>query len=234
MTATTQIMTEADTCRALVTPKLIEAGWSNAPHVIGEQRTFTNGRIIVTGGRVRRGKQKRADYLLYYRRDYPLAVVEAKKLGLSAETGVQQAKEYAEILGLKFAYATNGHRIIEIDYTWIRAHNEQATVKVFGQDYNPPFGVDWKAEKKTIDRWPNFRGYNGKLPRINDGALLFLLYMMSKFQDYQAGDRDKPGSRTAIVFNGSPLFTGGGESEIHRWIIEPTLPPSTIHHQIKQ
>lgn len=117
MTATTQIMTEADTCRELVTPKLVEAGWGNAPHVIGEQRTFTNGRIIVTGGRVRRGKQKRADYLLYYRRDYPLAVVEAKEVGLPAETGVQQAREYAEILGLKFAYATNGHRIIEIDYT---------------------------------------------------------------------------------------------------------------------
>ncbi|QHP53709.1 SAM-dependent DNA methyltransferase [Pectobacterium carotovorum subsp. carotovorum] len=149
---------------------------------------------------------------------------------------------------------------------WIRAHNDQATVKVFGQDYNPrsyavaasdllikghkdgqvvlgntlindpfpdhrfdyllanpPFGVDWKAEKKIIDRWPNFRGYSGKLPRINDGALLFLLYMMSKFQDYKAGDRDKPGSRAAVVFNGSPLFTGGvgsGESEIRRWIIE--------------
>ncbi len=117
MTATTQIMTEADTCRELVTPKLVDAGWGNAPHVIGEQRTFTNGRIIVTGGHVRRGKQKRADYLLYYRRDYPLAVVEAKELGLPAETGVQQAREYAEILGLKFAYATNGHRIIEIDYT---------------------------------------------------------------------------------------------------------------------
>ena len=149
---------------------------------------------------------------------------------------------------------------------WIRAHNEQATVKVFGQDYNPrsyavaasdllikghkdglvvlgntltddpfpeqrfdyllanpPFGVDWKTEKKVIDRWPNFRGYSGKLPRINDGALLFLLYMMSKFQDYKPGSRDKPGSRTAVVFNGSPLFTGGagsGESDIRRWIIE--------------
>jgi hypothetical protein len=88
-----------------------------APHAIGEQRTFTNGRIIVAGGKVRRGKQKRADYLLYYRRDFPLAVVEAKEIGLPAETGVQQAREYAEILGLKFAYATNGHRIIEIDYT---------------------------------------------------------------------------------------------------------------------
>nr|WP_192805033.1 DEAD/DEAH box helicase family protein [Noviherbaspirillum aerium] len=111
------VITEADTCREFVTPKLVEAGWGAAPHVIGEQRSFTNGRIIVAGGKVRRGKQRRADYLLYYRRDYPLAVVEAKEIGSPAETGVQQAREYAEILGLKFAYATNGHRIIEIDYT---------------------------------------------------------------------------------------------------------------------
>jgi len=150
---------------------------------------------------------------------------------------------------------------------WIRAHNEQATVKVYGQDYNPrsyavaasdllikgqkdsrvelgntltddrfsdmhrfdyllanpPFGVDWKAEKKEIDRWPNFRGYTGKLPRINDGALLFLLHMISKFAEYQPGNKDFPGSRAAIVFNGSPLFTssaGSGESDIRRWIIE--------------
>jgi type I restriction enzyme R subunit len=111
------VITEADTCREFVTPRLIEAGWGAAPHTIGEQRSFTNGRIIVAGGKVRRGKQKRADYLLYYRRDYPLAVVEAKEISLPVETGVQQAREYAQILGLKFAYATNGHRIIEIDYT---------------------------------------------------------------------------------------------------------------------
>ena len=58
------VMTEADTCREFVTPRLVDAGWSVGPHAIGEQRTFTNGRIIVAGGRVRRGKQKRADYLL--------------------------------------------------------------------------------------------------------------------------------------------------------------------------
>ena len=111
------ILTEADTCRELVTPKLLEAGWGASPRAIGEQRSFTNGRIIVTGGKTRRGQQKRADYLLYYQRDFPLAVVEAKDAGLPAENGVQQARDYAEILGLKFAYATNGRRIIEIDYT---------------------------------------------------------------------------------------------------------------------
>jgi type I restriction enzyme, R subunit len=110
------VMTEADTCREFVTPGLVAAGWGAAPHAIGEQRTFTDGRIRVVGGRVRRGKQKRADYILYFRRDYPLAVVEAKEVGVSAESAVQQARDYAEILGLKFAYATNGRRIIEIDY----------------------------------------------------------------------------------------------------------------------
>ena len=77
------VLTEADTCREFVTPRLVDAGWGAAPHAIGEQRSFTNGRIIVAGGKVRRGKQKRADYLLYYRRDYPLAVVEAKNQFIS-------------------------------------------------------------------------------------------------------------------------------------------------------
>ena len=71
-------MTEADTCREFVTPKLVTAGWGTSESVIGEQHSFTNGRIIVAGGKVRRGKQRRADYLLYYRRDMPLAVVEAR------------------------------------------------------------------------------------------------------------------------------------------------------------
>jgi type I restriction enzyme R subunit len=65
-------MTEADTCREFVTPKLVNAGWAAAPCFIGEQHSFTNGSIIVAGGKVRRGRQERADYLLYFRRDCPL------------------------------------------------------------------------------------------------------------------------------------------------------------------
>ena len=86
-------------------------------HVINEQRTFTDGRILFAGGKARRGPQKRADYLLRYRPDFPIAVVEAKAHYRLAGDGMQQAKEYAEILGLKFAYATNGTEIIEFDYT---------------------------------------------------------------------------------------------------------------------
>lgn len=111
------VHTEADTCREFVTPALQQAGWDKSPHAIGEQHAITAGRIVLVGGKPRRGKQRRADYILYLRRDFPIAVVEAKEIGLPAENGVQQAREYAEMLGLRFAYATNGRRIIEIDYT---------------------------------------------------------------------------------------------------------------------
>jgi len=90
---------------------------------------------------------------------------------------------------------------------------------------NPPFGVDWsKAAREVNDEHDNL-GHGGRfgagLPRKNDGSLLFLLHMLSKMKPV---NRTSPGgSRVAIVFNGSPLFTGGagsGESEIRRWIIE--------------
>jgi len=110
------VSNEADTCRKFVLPKLVEAGWDNEPHRINEQITFTDGRIVLAGNKVKRRPQKRADYLLRYTRDYLIAVVEAKPDYLSAGDGLQQAKEYAEILGLKFAYATNGIEIIEFDY----------------------------------------------------------------------------------------------------------------------
>ncbi|HOV87371.1 MAG TPA: DEAD/DEAH box helicase family protein [Syntrophobacteraceae bacterium] len=109
-------MNEADTCRKYVVPKLVAAGWDEEPHSITEQRSFTDGRIMVSGGKVRRGKQKRADYLLRYTRDFPLAVVEAKSLYATSSSGLEQAKEYAEILGLKFAYSTNGKGICEFDF----------------------------------------------------------------------------------------------------------------------
>lgn len=108
------VLTEADTCRKYVLPKLYEGGWDDDQ--ITEQKTFTDGRIIVAGSKIKRGKQKRADYLLRYRPDFTIAVVEAKAAYKEPGDGLQQAKEYAEILGLKFAYSTNGHGIVEHDF----------------------------------------------------------------------------------------------------------------------
>jgi type I restriction enzyme R subunit len=110
-------MSEADTCRKLVVPKLLGSGWDAEPHSIAEQRTITDGRIIPAGKGFVRKPPKRVDFLLRYTRDFPLAVVEAKPGYKTAADGLQQAKLYAEMLGLKFAYATNGHDIIEFDYS---------------------------------------------------------------------------------------------------------------------
>jgi type I restriction enzyme M protein len=91
---------------------------------------------------------------------------------------------------------------------------------------NPPFGVDWKKQQKEIQREHEKRGFDGRfgagLPRVNDGALLFLQHMWSKREDVKPKEH-KEGSRLAIVFSGSPMFTGGagsGESEIRRWLLE--------------
>ena len=110
------VTSEADTCRKYVVPKLQAAGWDNEPYSIAEQRTITDGRIVPRGQGFLRKPPKRVDYLLRYRRDLPLAVVEAKAGYKTALDGVQQARQYAEMLGLKFAYATNGQELIEIDY----------------------------------------------------------------------------------------------------------------------
>lgn len=110
-------MSEADTCRKFVVPKLQAAGWETEPHSMAEQRTFTDGRIVVNQQGTRRRSRKRADYLLRYTRDLTIAVVEAKAAYKSPLDGLQQAKDYAEILGLKFAYSTNGQGIYEFDYT---------------------------------------------------------------------------------------------------------------------
>ncbi|MEG1902737.1 MAG: class I SAM-dependent DNA methyltransferase, partial [Clostridium sp.] len=87
---------------------------------------------------------------------------------------------------------------------------------------NPPFGVEWKKYEKFIRDEAEDLGYKGRfgagLPRVSDGSLLFLQHMISKMLPPEEG-----GTRIAIVFNGSPLFTGdagSGESEIRRWIIE--------------
>ena len=91
---------------------------------------------------------------------------------------------------------------------------------------NPPFGVDWKRQQKELRQEHDKRGFDGRfgagLPRVNDGSLLFLQHMWDKREPVKPAEH-KHGSRLAIVFSGSPLFTGGagsGESNIRKWIIE--------------
>jgi len=135
-------MTEADTCRKFIVPKLQSAGWDDAPFAINEQRSFTDGRVMFVGGTARRGKRKRADYILRYRPDYPIAVVEAKSEYHSAQDGIQQAREYAEVLGLRFAYASNGREIIEIDLA--------AGTEVERPDFPTPDEL-WRRQRDVLE-----------------------------------------------------------------------------------
>lgn len=104
---------EKDTCRDHVLPLLAQAGW--APDQIVEQYPITAGRITAVGRRHRRGEALRADYVLEYKPGVPIAVVEAKRELANPGSGMQQAKNYAELLDLPFAYSTNGRGIVEHD-----------------------------------------------------------------------------------------------------------------------
>jgi type I restriction enzyme M protein len=155
--------------------------------------------------------------------------------------------------------------MLSVAQDWVRAHNSDADLIAFGQEWNdesyaicgsdmlikgenidnvvfgdsftqdghkgqrfdymlanPPFGVDWKEQRDSIANEAQTLGFDGRFgagtPRVSDGSLLFLQHMLSKMKPVSEG-----GSRLAIVFNGSPLFTGdagSGESKIRRWIIE--------------
>lgn len=111
-------------------------------------------------------------------------------------------------IALGNSFTNDGHKNLQVRYALM----------------NPPFGVDWKKDKDVIEEEYKERGFEGRfgagLPRTSDGSLLFLQHMASKMK------QDEKGSRMAIIFNGSPLFTGdagSGESEIRKWVIENDL-----------
>ena len=112
-------LNEADTRAQLIDPMLNRAGWTRSQvtreHYYRPDWQYTPGRIVLRGGRVEREKPRVIDYLLRYTEAFPIAVVEAKAEDQPASAGLEQAKRYARENNLMFAYATNGHEIIEWD-----------------------------------------------------------------------------------------------------------------------
>lgn len=113
-------LNEADTRARLVDPKLKAAGWTDQAisreFYYSTNHQYAPGKIILVGDGVQRGKSKKVDYLLRYTDGFPIAVVEAEPEGSPAEAGLEQAKRYAQDLGLAFAYSTNGHSVVEYDF----------------------------------------------------------------------------------------------------------------------
>jgi type I restriction enzyme, R subunit len=109
-------LSERDICTKFITPAVKKAGWDEMAQ-IREEVSFTKGRIIVRGKMVRRGQGKRADYVLYYKPNIPLALIEAKDNTQPIGAGIQQGLEYAETLDIPFVFASNGDGFVFHDRT---------------------------------------------------------------------------------------------------------------------
>ena len=118
-------LSESDICAKFITPALIKAGWDEGLQIRREV-SFTKGRIIVRGKLHTRGEQKRADYILYFKANIPIAVIEAKDNKHSVGAGMQQALNYAETLGVPFVFSSNGDGFLLHDRTGLAEKTEQA------------------------------------------------------------------------------------------------------------
>ena len=158
---------ERDICSKLITPAILEAGWDLQTQ-IAEEKTLTDGRIIVRGKMVARGKQKRADYVLYMKPNIPIAIIEAKDNTHSVGDGMQQALSYAEMLRVPFAFSTNGDRFLFHDKTGLSASME---TEIELDEFPSPDELQKKYEtwKGLSDQQAQiaFQGYHdtGKTPR---------------------------------------------------------------------
>src|SRR4026207_2488766 len=137
---------ERDICTKFITPAVHKAGWELLSQ-IREEVYFTKGRIIVRGKLVTRGKAKFADYILYYKPNIPIALIEAKDNNHSVGDGMQQGLEYAATLDIPFVFSSNGDGFVFHDRTGLSAPVEAN------------LGLD--AFPSPADLWARYRGWKG-------------------------------------------------------------------------
>ncbi|MCX6732908.1 MAG: DEAD/DEAH box helicase family protein [Candidatus Roizmanbacteria bacterium] len=162
-------LSERDICSKFITPSITGVGW-NLQKQISEEVSFTSGRIIVKGKTVSRGKPKRADYILYYKSNLPIAVIEAKDNNHTVGDGMQQALEYAELLDIPFVFSSNGDGYIEHDRTKKEgALEKELSLESFPSPeelylrYKQWKGITDDTEKVVTSDY--FYEYGGKQPR---------------------------------------------------------------------
>ena len=163
-------LSERDICTKFITPSILKAGWDLHTQ-IREELSFTKGRIIVRGKLHTRGKQKRADYVLYYKSNIPIAVIEAKENNLSVGAGMQQALDYAETLDVPFVFSSNGDAFLMHDRTGLAAKVEQEiSLEAFPSPeelwarYCKWKGVETPEAKNTVEM-PYYDDGTGRAPR---------------------------------------------------------------------
>ncbi|WP_372703097.1 EcoAI/FtnUII family type I restriction enzme subunit R [Bradyrhizobium sp. Bra64] len=141
-----RILSERDICTKFITPALRQAGWDEMLQ-IREEVSFTKGRIIVRGKLVTRGKAKRADYILYFKPNIPLALIEAKDNSHSVGDGIQQGLDYAESLDIPFVFSSNGDGFVFHDRT--------------GRSVPIEANLGLEAFPTPADLWARYRAWKG-------------------------------------------------------------------------
>lgn len=170
-------LSERDICSKYITPALVSAGW-DLHNQIREEVSFTKGRVIVRGKLHTRGEQKRADYVLYYKPNIPLAVIEAKANTLSVGAGMQQALNYAEALGVPFVFSSNGDAFLMHDSTGLADKTEQ---EISLADFPSPSALwqrycQWKGlastEAQHTVEMPYYDDGTGRAPRYYQSSAI--------------------------------------------------------------
>lgn len=163
-------LSERDICTKYITPAITAAGWDLHAQ-IREEVSFTKGRVIVRGKLHTRGAQKRADYILYYKSNIPVAVIEAKENGHSVGAGMQQALNYAETLGVPFVFSSNGDAFLMHDRTGLSEKVERELAMdsfpsptELWQRYCQWKGLDSKEARHTVEM-PYYDDGSGRAPR---------------------------------------------------------------------
>ena len=162
-------LSERDICSKFIGPAVKRAGWDGMMQ-IREEVAFTKGRIIVRGKLVTRGKPKRADYILYYKPNIPIAVIEAKDNNHSVGDGMQQALDYAVTLNIPFVFSSNGDGFVFHDRTGLSAEKESSltldqfpTPKQLWSKYCKWKGITPDEEEIILQDY--FDDGSGKAPR---------------------------------------------------------------------
>jgi type I restriction enzyme R subunit len=161
-------LSERDICTKRITPAVVAAGW-DVNTQLREEVTLTDGRVIVRGKLSTRGRQLRADYVLYHRPNVPLAVIEAKDSSHSASAGIQQALSYAEMLDVPFVFSSNGGHFVFHDKTALKTVERELEMDEFPSpsDLWQRFQT-WKGLSEPASRLVE-QGYyisvDGKYPR---------------------------------------------------------------------
>ena len=146
-------LSERDICTKFITPALRDAGWDEMSQ-IREEVSFTKGRILVRGNVCTRGQRKRADYILYFKPNIPLAVIEVKRNTYSVGEGIQQALDYAEILQIPFAFSSNGDGFLFHDRTGTGTLRET--------------NLSLDAFPSPDDLWARYRVWKGLAPKTEE------------------------------------------------------------------